>query len=78
MKFTTPATASDPYMDEAPSLNISILSRAIMGIVLVSTNTLPSFASAPEIVCLLPSIKIKVELNPRPLRLIFEVPCVEP
>ena len=42
------------------------------------TNALPSLAVAPVRVCLLPSIRINVEERPKPLRLTFDVPCVDP
>ena len=35
--LTTPAIASDPYTDEAPSARISIRSTAIVGIILILT-----------------------------------------
>ena len=44
----------------------------------VLTKTLPSLAVAPDTVCLLPSTRTKVEDSPKPLRLMFEVPCVPP
>ena len=42
------------------------------------TKTLPSLAVAPATVCLLPSINTNVDDSPKPLKLIFEVPCVAP
>ena len=42
------------------------------------TKTLPSLAVAPATVCLLPSINTNVDDKPKPLKLIFEVPCVAP
>ena len=44
----------------------------------VSTNTLPSLAVWAETVFLLPSINTNVDDRPRPLRLTFDVPCVDP
>ena len=44
----------------------------------VSTKTLPSLAVFAATVFLLPLIKTNVDDRPRPLKLTFEVPCVDP
>ena len=76
--MTTPATASEPYTEAAPSFKTSTLSRAITGKADVLTNTLPSLAVVPVTVCLLPSNKTKVDERPSPLKLILVLPCIEP
>ena len=72
--MTTPATASEPYTDAAPSVRTSTLSKAITGMLFVSTKTLPSFAVAAATVFLLPSTKTRVEERPSPLKLTFDNP----
>lgn len=76
--MTTPATASEPYTDAAPSVRTSTLSKAITGMLFVSTKTLPSFAVAAATVFLLPSTKTKVEERPSPLKFTFDNPWVLP
>ena len=49
-----------------------------MGMVLVSTNTLPSFAVAAVMVWRLPFTSTRVEVRPRPRRLTLLVPWVSP
>ena len=74
IKLTTPATASEPYIEAAPSFKISTLSVAIIGIIFVSTNTAPSLDVPAAIVCLRPSTNTNVDERPRPLRFTLDVP----
>ena len=59
--LTTPATASDPYKEVAPSFKISIRSIAISGIIFTSTYPYPSWDGVPECVCLRVLISNSVE-----------------
>ena len=59
MTLITPATASEPYIEEAPSLRISTLLIIETGIVFISTAPNASVAH------LLPSTRTKVLPAPR-------------
>src|SRR5690349_24173931 len=73
MMLITPAIASEPYSDDAPSLRISMRSTTLAGIVLRSTA-----ADTPEAEDSLtqrrPSTRINVRLAPRLRRLIVVEP----
>ena len=60
-KFTTPASASEPYTAEAPPVMISTLSIKEPGMMFRSTTPLP-FAGISR----LPSIRTRVDVLPRP------------
>ncbi len=67
--FTTPAIASDPYCADAPSLNISTLLIASIGIAEISVTVSPTpgdvcVYSKALIFFLLPSMRNNVLLGP--------------
>ena len=77
MKFTTPATASEPYSAVAPSFNVSIRSKAIIGgSAEVSTKLLPRFVVTALCTWRRELSRTRVEFTPRPRRLIFVVPVL--
>ena len=67
----TAPIASDPYIEDAPSLRTSTLSTAAVGIVLISTE--PS-APSPLFTHLLPSTRTRVLCAPRFLKSILTDP----
>ena len=71
MKLTTPATASDPYTDEAPPVKTSTLSNKSVGIVFKSAQFPPPVVPGTN---LLPFIRTSVLEQPRFLRLAVAVP----
>ena len=64
MKFTTPATASAPYTDEAPPVIVSTRAMAADGIVLMLTAIEALIGIARR-----PSSSTKFRFGPRPRRL---------
>ena len=70
--LTTPATASEPYTADAPSLSTSMRSIAASGIVFKSTA---ESAPVPEFTILRPFTKTKVRLMPSPRKLIRAAPA---
>jgi hypothetical protein len=76
-KFTTPATASEPYKAVAPSLSSSTRSNAIIGgSADVSTKFSPRSVAAALCVWRRPFTSTSVELTPRPRRFTLLVPVV--
>ena len=71
MKLTTPATASEPYTDDAPPVKTSTLFNNKAGTWLMSAQ-LPPFAVPGAI--LLPLIRTKVLEQPKFLRFAVAVP----
>ncbi len=71
MKFTTPATASAPYTDEAPPVIVSIRAMAADGIVLMLTAIEALIGIARR-----PSSSTKFRFAPRPRRLNVAAPGV--
>jgi len=71
MKFTTPATASAPYTDEAPPVIVSMRAMAADGIVLMLTAIEALIGIARR-----PSSSTKFRFEPRPRRLNVAAPGV--
>ena len=71
MKFTTPATASEPYTEEAPPVKTSTLSKSKVGIVFRSAQLPPPVVPGTS---LLPFIKTNVLEHPKFLKLTVAVP----
>jgi hypothetical protein len=69
LKFTTPATASAPYVEPAPPVMISTLSIAAVGMVFRSTARLALIGCVRR-----PSSSTRVRLGPRPRRFTVEPP----
>src|SRR6266550_5257856 len=76
--LTTPATASAPYILEALSLSISMLSRAALGIELRSTKLTPPVGGAPSGYGARrrPSRRTSVLLASNPRKAIEEAPAI--
>lgn len=75
MMFTTPETASEPYVAEAPSDRTSMRSTAEIGITLTSTKLAPPLASTGEMLARRPLISTRVA---RLRNETWEPPLVEP
>jgi hypothetical protein len=71
MKFTTPATASAPYTEEAPPVMTSTRSMAAAGIVFKSTAIVALTGIARY-----PSSSTRLRFGPRPRRLSIAAPDV--
>ena len=72
MKFTTPATASEPYTAEAPPVRMSTRSIIAVGIWLMSGAA--EAACTPPYGMRRPSISTRVRVEPRPRRFRVAVP----
>ena len=70
-KLTTPATASEPYTEDAPPVKTSTLSKSNVGMVLRSAQFPPPVVPGT---ILLPFIRTNVLEQPRFLRLTVAVP----
>ena len=68
-KFTTPATASDPYTAEAPPVSTSTRSMSAVGMLLMSTEP-PWVVGTARV----PLMSTRVRLEPRPRRSTVAVP----
>ncbi len=71
MKFTTPATASDPYAADAPPVTMSVRDIIASGIRLMSGRP-----RTPDGTMRWPSSSVSVRLTPTPRR--FRNPCPDP
>ncbi len=72
--LTTPATASEPYTAEAPSLSTSTRSIAATGIELMSTKLVVMFSANELIATRRPLTSTSVASAPRPRRLMEAAP----
>ena len=74
MKFTTPATASEPYTAEAPPVRMSTRCTRAVGMKFRSAAMEPIAAVGLPACSRLPSIRTTVRFDPNPRRLTVAVP----